>query len=308
MKQKAFTLIELLVVIAIIAILAAILFPVFAQAKLAAKKIASVSNCKEIALAEIMYQGDYDDYFVLSSNATYGSPVGGMTAQIAASTQVNTWVYMVEPYIKNFGIFVDPAVGDTKGLIGGALGTRFNQDLNVQYGYNYEFLSPWYECVSGLGRSSSAAIHPANTVMFTSSQGFDTTPNQGWYAAIPPGVWLIESPASVASCIWWSGDQGSGNWSGNNPANSGYFYPQYAGSSRGKIYNNGVVTSWVDGHAKFQTNGALAAGTDYGTASYNNANSGATVLGVSKTQTTAPSNYVWTLDGTINDIIIPGPT
>ena len=59
--RRAFTLIELLVVIAIIAILAAILFPVFAQAKAAAKKTASLSNDKQIALGAIMYGGDVDD-------------------------------------------------------------------------------------------------------------------------------------------------------------------------------------------------------------------------------------------------------
>jgi len=63
-SQKAFTLIELLVVIAIIAILAAILFPVFAQAKAAAKKATAISNCKQIDLGSIMYSNDYDDMFV----------------------------------------------------------------------------------------------------------------------------------------------------------------------------------------------------------------------------------------------------
>jgi prepilin-type N-terminal cleavage/methylation domain-containing protein/prepilin-type processing-associated H-X9-DG protein len=60
-KNQAFTLIELLVVIAIIAILAAILFPVFAQAKDAAKKTVDLSNHKQIALATIMYMNDSDD-------------------------------------------------------------------------------------------------------------------------------------------------------------------------------------------------------------------------------------------------------
>ncbi len=59
--KKAFTLIELLVVIAIIAILAAILFPVFAQAKMAAKKSVDLSNMKQQGLAIVMYANDYDD-------------------------------------------------------------------------------------------------------------------------------------------------------------------------------------------------------------------------------------------------------
>src|SRR5258708_2259929 len=67
--KKAFTLIELLVVIAIIAILAAILFPVFAQAKEAAKKTSCLSNQKQVALAAMMYVGDYDDTMC---------PVGGV--------------------------------------------------------------------------------------------------------------------------------------------------------------------------------------------------------------------------------------
>jgi len=64
--KKAFTLIELLVVIAIIAILAAILFPVFAQAKLAAKKTVALSNAKNLGMALQIYQGDYDDHLIKS--------------------------------------------------------------------------------------------------------------------------------------------------------------------------------------------------------------------------------------------------
>ena len=63
MKRRGFTLIELLVVIAIIAILAAILFPVFAQAKEAAKKTSDLSNQKQLSLGHIMYSSDNDDYF-----------------------------------------------------------------------------------------------------------------------------------------------------------------------------------------------------------------------------------------------------
>jgi prepilin-type N-terminal cleavage/methylation domain-containing protein len=64
MSKRAFTLIELLVVIAIIAILAAILFPVFAQAKVAAKKTADLSNLKQMGTASMIYTSDYDDQFM----------------------------------------------------------------------------------------------------------------------------------------------------------------------------------------------------------------------------------------------------
>ncbi len=62
-RQRAFTLLELLIVIAIIATLAAILFPVFAQAKEAAKKASCISNLKQISLAFLMYTSDYEDVF-----------------------------------------------------------------------------------------------------------------------------------------------------------------------------------------------------------------------------------------------------
>ena len=85
--KKAFTLIELLVVIAIIAILAAILFPVFAQAKVAAKKAMMISNAKQMGTGVLMYMSDTDDVFCPSSNSRQQSvhsqqPVGDADSSI----------------------------------------------------------------------------------------------------------------------------------------------------------------------------------------------------------------------------------
>lgn len=102
--RKAFTLIELLVVIAIIAILAAILFPVFAQAKEAAKKTADLANVKQIGTSMAIYLSDNDDvypsaYYYNNDN----SSTNGYTH----------WSGMIMPYVKNLQIFVSPtdAVG-----------------------------------------------------------------------------------------------------------------------------------------------------------------------------------------------------
>lgn len=94
--RRAFTLIELLVVIAIIAILAAILFPVFAQAKLAAKKTKALSQMKQLGTAVYMYASDVDDFFVPASNRS------------AVGQDPTIWPPLVEPYAKNREIFVAP--------------------------------------------------------------------------------------------------------------------------------------------------------------------------------------------------------
>ena len=124
--RAGFTLIELLVVIAIIAILAAILFPVFAQAKDAAKKTTCVSNAKQLVLSALMYAGDYDDVLPRHDNngsCWYGEtpcntpdwgdlryPTPGGTYK--SGENIMYWG-AIEPYHKNTEISICPSLGKT---------------------------------------------------------------------------------------------------------------------------------------------------------------------------------------------------
>lgn len=104
--KRAFTLIELLVVIAIIAILAAILFPVFAQAKEAAKKTSCLSNNKQLATALYTYAIDYDDTLCQTSWET--APLTPQSFNTGGTYQIH-WTYLMQPYIKNWDIFKCPS-------------------------------------------------------------------------------------------------------------------------------------------------------------------------------------------------------
>jgi prepilin-type N-terminal cleavage/methylation domain-containing protein/prepilin-type processing-associated H-X9-DG protein len=219
-KNRAFTLIELLVVIAIIAILAAILFPVFAQAKLAAKKAASLSNVKQITLAGLIYMSDYDDYFVPYSANNFdsgcGIPAASGTLNCVDSlpTAAPSWDLLLQPYMKSLQMFVDPGTGDPQNYFGSNTQIALNEqeaarNAAAQYGYNYEFLAPiailganaggWLPSsiaaafgiqVAGLSRSQTAAVAPATTVAFVSAQGSIGTTDANGNATI--GNYLLQ--------------------------------------------------------------------------------------------------------------------
>jgi prepilin-type N-terminal cleavage/methylation domain-containing protein/prepilin-type processing-associated H-X9-DG protein len=224
--RKAFTLIELLVVIAIIAILAAILFPVFAQAREKARQTTCVSNLKQLNLALAMYSQDYDETLMLAQSGSL------------------RWPQLLAPYVKSRGFVLCPtadysmpvagtltyqnAINDPVGPSG------FNDyyyGLYPSYGYNYAYLSPSAVCPDGLdtpnasctvapsagtahvvappginpGISAGASLArldaPAETVAMTDSVsapvGAPTTLKWGFFVVRPPQLWAQTPPTPL---------------------------------------------------------------------------------------------------------------
>ncbi len=167
-RNKAFTLIELLVVIAIIAILAAILFPVFAQAKAAAKKTSCLSNFKQLGLATMMYTNDADD------TMPYTGDNGGFWAwypsencngnQICAkgfldSGAFQNWGAEIFPYTKNLGIFICPSATKVSGV---PYGFSNNAGAgNTTYDFNGAMV----------GVTTTSMSQPASTIVLQSTDG-----------------------------------------------------------------------------------------------------------------------------------------
>jgi prepilin-type N-terminal cleavage/methylation domain-containing protein len=175
-RSKAFTLIELLVVIAIIAILAAILFPVFAQAKAAAKKTVDLSNLKQNMTATLIYAGDADDYL----------PHTNVQEDYIFAARIL-------PYTKSRDIFRNPAVSWKQGMV--QRQKADNPDFSTPPGY---MLAPNDPCV-GLGNSTAGGanyyrdIYPPmdyrlNEMIFGYERAATGTPcrDQGRYGYFDP--------------------------------------------------------------------------------------------------------------------------
>jgi prepilin-type N-terminal cleavage/methylation domain-containing protein/prepilin-type processing-associated H-X9-DG protein len=179
-KRSGFTLIELLVVIAIIAILAAILFPVFAQAREKARQSTCLSNFKQIGTGVMMYVQDWDETYPTSR--LYKLAGGSDCVQ-----KIVTWKAETEPYVKNLGVYKCPSNAhnaepdETKGDDSVGLPV-----FPISYAYSGSAL--WSTTTGQVPITLATVPEPARYIMLVES-------NQG---CADMGIWALE----VASKSW----------------------------------------------------------------------------------------------------------
>ncbi|WP_309719906.1 DUF1559 domain-containing protein [Armatimonas sp.] len=235
-KKSAFTLIELLVVIAIIAILAAILFPVFAQARGKARAISCLSNMKQLGTSFMMYVQDYDETFPLGVQEDWN----------------NGWPTAVQPYVKSLGVFRCPDDGDLTQPAGtGWAGAPISYASN---GFQQWNGSTWQ--VFGLmgvsqawmgsgaaGRGMVIMNRPADTIMLAEKHNREArgSGGSGNLSAWGPGN-------TITGVNWW-------DWTapGNIPDGTRALTAAYPNGRNGSVsFKHNLRSNFVfgDGHAK----------------------------------------------------------
>jgi len=253
-QRRAFTLIELLVVIAIIAILAAILFPVFAKARAAARKATGTSNLKQLGLATMMYIQDYDETFPYynwgvmscneSGNAGGAGTLSGNDPGFGAYSAA-AWCNSLQPYVKNLGIFQDPS---DKHQWQPGYCINFPQSIWTPGGNSWQrstYLSyAWAE--SAAGTKLAAYQSPASDMVWSDYIGVLLDcwhKDQGVPGA---GNWVAE--AYVGRAIFNDLDwQGAEPRDGGQTWNNNWIPTIYANGIRHETHVN---ITFMDGHAK----------------------------------------------------------
>ncbi len=226
-RKLGFTLVELLVVIAIIAILAAILFPVFAQAKMAAKKSVDLSNVKQLSLGVLMYGGDVDD--------TYPFCWGWNPSWMP-------WHQMTDPYVKNLQIWKAPVDNWGRGTEGGDAGCKTGQPTRgVTYSMNYTW---------------PAFVNSSGTWWGSGSEQCEMSPTCDSGGASQTSVPAVASTILIAPRPNWY-HQWCEGWATEVFFNYGEFNMTGGGA---KMFSGGANYGLCDGHAKFMSKDATLRG------------------------------------------------
>lgn len=291
MKRSAFTLIELLVVIAIIAILAAILFPVFAQAKEAAKKTQGLSNAKQTGTAMMIYTTDYDDLMPLSLiYNSAGSWQFNLLAEVPVDWRISTpatharheiyWANSLRPYMKNLQIYAHTGNKDQTGASTSTLGRE-----PAKMGLTMNGLLSSY--------STTAVNAPSVLPLLWYGQGNTNRVGQ----SLPVPALRCSAPIANGPCVFNPGGYpDSSNGSGNQFA-SAWFVP--GGATTHWAYGRGNVFVRTDSSAKFLPIGREGGGTSGFDllrdpfASYNTAGLGLTYTGCRPTGSAATVPFYW---------------
>jgi prepilin-type N-terminal cleavage/methylation domain-containing protein/prepilin-type processing-associated H-X9-DG protein len=226
-RKSAFTLIELLVVIAIIAILAAILFPVFAQAREKARQTSCLSNMKQIGLGLLMYVQDYDENY---PRADYTLPTGPGPLNPAASTgfalRINhyKWQAWVYPYIKNSQVFFCPSrTRDEAAWTGN--GEIKGNGYALHLAISGRPIAPVGENPSFLGGTLAGIQAPADTMVLMELR------NQVSFSYITSSSTLY--PAALRE-----------SW-------AAYLMPNGVPDKLNAPHSDGFTLAYADGHAKY---------------------------------------------------------